>query len=67
MSPSFRNKGIVTDVVIHQLEWLKAQGGDACFVGTQANNIPPQRVWLRIGFKPATMRLTLHHWRRNVR
>jgi len=62
MSPDFRNRGIVTDVVIHHLEWLKRHQADFGFVGTQGNNIPPQRVWLKVGFKPATMRLTLHYW-----
>jgi ribosomal protein S18 acetylase RimI-like enzyme len=62
MSPEFRNRGIVTDVVIHHLEWLKRRQADFGLVGTQGNNIPPQRVWLKIGFKPATMRVTLHYW-----
>jgi len=62
MAPDFRNRGIVTDVVIHNLEWLERHQADFCFVGTQGNNIPPQRVWLKVGFKPATMRITLHHW-----
>ena len=62
MSPSFRNRGLVTDVVIHHLEWLNERQADFCSVGTQGNNIPPQRVWLKIGFKPAVMALTLHHW-----
>ncbi len=62
MSPDFRNRGIVTDVVIHHLEWLNHRQADFAFVGTQGNNIPPQRVWLKIGFKPAMMRLTLHFW-----
>lgn len=65
VSPGCRNRGLVTDVVIHQLEWLRLHRGDYCFVGTQGNNIPPQRVWLKIGFKPATMSVTLHHWRDN--
>lgn len=62
MSPDFRNRGIITDLVIHNLEWLKRRQADFCFVGTQGNNITPQRVWLKIGFKPATMALTLHYW-----
>ncbi|RLC91247.1 MAG: hypothetical protein DRI79_03320 [Chloroflexi bacterium] len=62
MAPNFRNRGIVTDVVIHNLEWLEHRQADFCFVGTQGNNIPPQRVWLKVGFKPAMMRLTLHYW-----
>jgi len=62
MSPGFRNRGVITDVVIHHLEWLKYRQADYALVGTQGNNIPPQRVWLKIGFKPVLMRLTLHHW-----
>ena len=62
MLPDFRNRGIVTDLVIHNLEWLDRRQADFCFVGTQGNNIPPQRVWLKIGFKPATMAITLHYW-----
>jgi GNAT superfamily N-acetyltransferase len=62
MSPDSRNRGISTDLVIHNLQWLRRREADYCFVGTQGNNIPPQRVWLKAGFKPATMRLTLHHW-----
>lgn len=62
MSPDFRNRGIITDVVIHHLEWLERRQADFGLVGTQGNNIPPQRVWLKIGFKPAMMRLTLHYW-----
>jgi ribosomal protein S18 acetylase RimI-like enzyme len=62
MSPGFRNRGIVTDVVIHHLEWLERRQADFGLVGTQGNNIPPQRVWLKVGFKPSMMRLTLHHW-----
>lgn len=62
MSPEFRNRGIVTDVVIHHLEWLERRQADFGLVGTQGNNIPPQRVWLKIGFKPAMMRVTLHYW-----
>ncbi|MBN1582137.1 MAG: GNAT family N-acetyltransferase [Anaerolineae bacterium] len=63
MSPDFRGQGIVTDGVIHNLEWLRHRQADVCIVGTQGNNIPPQIVWLKIGFRPATMALTLHHWR----
>jgi GNAT superfamily N-acetyltransferase len=62
VSPEFRERGIVTDLVIHNLQWLAREQADFCFVGTQGNNIPPQRVWLKIGFKPATMSLTLHYW-----
>jgi len=62
MSPDFRNRGIVTDLVIHNLEWLHRRQAVFCFVGTQGNNIVPQRVWLKIGFKPTTMALTLHYW-----
>ena len=61
-SPTYRNKGLVTDLVIHNLEWLQQRRADYCFVGTQGNNIPPQRVWLKVGFKPAMMALTLHYW-----
>jgi GNAT superfamily N-acetyltransferase len=62
MSPDFRNRGIVADLVIHNLEWLHRRQADFSFVGTQGNNIPPQRVWLRVGFKPAMMSLSLHYW-----
>jgi GNAT superfamily N-acetyltransferase len=62
MSPDFRNQGIITDAVLHHLEWLKRRQANFSLVGTQANNIPPQRVWLKVGFRPATMRLTLHYW-----
>jgi RimJ/RimL family protein N-acetyltransferase len=62
ISPDFRNQGLVTDLVIRNLEWLKRRQADFCFVGTQGNNIPPQRVWLKIGFKPAMAALTLHYW-----
>ena len=62
MSPDFRNRGILTDMMIHNLEWLSHRQANFAFVGTQGNNIPPQRAWLRVGFKPATMRLTLHFW-----
>jgi GNAT superfamily N-acetyltransferase len=62
VSPEFRQRGIVTDLVIHNLKWLACHQADFCFVGTQGNNVPPQRVWLKIGFKPVTMSLTLHYW-----
>jgi ribosomal protein S18 acetylase RimI-like enzyme len=65
MSPGFRDQGFVTDLVIHNLEWLNRRQAAFCFVGTQGNNIPPQRVWLKAGLKPATMSLTLHYWEGN--
>lgn len=67
MSPDFRSRGLVTDLVIHNLEWLNRHRTDFCFVGTQGNNIPPQRVWLKAGFKPAMMALTLHYWMNDSR
>jgi RimJ/RimL family protein N-acetyltransferase len=62
MAPQSRNGGLVTDALIHHLEWLDQRQADFCLVGTQGNNIPPQRVWLRVGFKPATVELYLHFW-----
>lgn len=62
MSPECRGSGLATDILIHHLEWLNQRHADYCLVGTQCNNIPPQRVWLRLGFKPATTWLTLHFW-----
>lgn len=62
MSPDLRNRGLVTDLVIHNLEWLRRRQADFGFLGTQGNNIPPQRVWLKIGFKPVMMATTLHYW-----
>jgi RimJ/RimL family protein N-acetyltransferase len=62
ISPQSRNNGIVTDTVIYHLEWLNQRQADYCLVGTQGNNIPPQRVWLKTGFRPATMELSLHYW-----
>ena len=62
MAPKSRNGRLVTDVVIHHLEWLEQRQADFCLVGTQGNNIPPQRVWIRVGFKPAAVDLSLHFW-----
>jgi GNAT superfamily N-acetyltransferase len=62
MTPDFRNRGLVTDLVVHNLEWLHLRQADYCFVGTQGNNVPPQRVWLKVGFKPITMAVTFHYW-----
>ena len=62
MSPDFRGRGLVTDLVSHNLEWLRRRQADFGFLGTQGNNIPPQRVWLKIGFKPVMMAITLHYW-----
>ncbi len=62
MMPEFRNRGLVSDLVIHNLEWLDRHQADYVYVGTQGNNIPPQRLWLRVGFKPATTALALHFW-----
>lgn len=60
--PQFRNQGLVTDLIIHNLEWLKGQNGDFCIVATQGNNIPSQKLWPKAGFTPALMQLTLHYW-----
>jgi len=62
MLPRFRNRGLTTDLTIHNLQWFRELGGDYCTVGTQGNNIPSQRVWMKIGFRPGTMDLTLHLW-----
>ncbi|MBN1955888.1 MAG: GNAT family N-acetyltransferase [Anaerolineae bacterium] len=62
MMPAYRERGLVTDVVIHHLEWLRRRGGELCIVGTQGNNIPAQRVFLKAGFKPAATSLSLHFW-----
>lgn len=60
--PEFRNLGLATDAVLHHLEWLKRRQADFCLVGGHGNNVAPQRVWLKVGFAPATMDLSLHFW-----
>jgi len=60
--PDFRNRGLVSDLVIHNMEWLNRRHGRFSLIATQGNNIPAQRLFLNAGFKPATTALTLHYW-----
>lgn len=60
--PDFRNRGIVSDLVIYSLEWLKRRKGRFALISTQGNNIPAQRLFLKAGFRPAATAVTLHFW-----
>lgn len=63
VEPDFRGRGLVSDLVIHGLEWLNRRGGRFAFISTQGNNIPAQRLFQKAGFRPAATDLTLHYWR----
>jgi GNAT superfamily N-acetyltransferase len=62
VSPDSRSRGIFSDLIIHNLEWLSRRGADYCFGGTQGNNISQQRALLKAGLKPAMTALSLHYW-----
>lgn len=62
VEPAYRNQGVITDLIIRELEWMKSRDGDYCIVGTQVNNIASQIGWLKAGFRPGTASLTLHRW-----
>jgi len=61
--PDFRSRGLVSDMVIHGLEWLNRRHGRFALISTQGNNIPAQRLFMKAGFRPAASDLTLHYWR----
>jgi ribosomal protein S18 acetylase RimI-like enzyme len=63
--PDFRSRGLVSDLVIHNMEWLRRRHGDFAFIATQGNNIPAQRLFMKAGFRPAMAALTLHYWKDN--
>lgn len=62
VDPAYRNQGINADMMTKTLAWMRGEGADVCLVGTQVNNIPVQISWQKVGFRPGTVALTLHHW-----
>jgi GNAT superfamily N-acetyltransferase len=59
--PEMRQKGLITQALIHNLRWL-ADKADVVNVGTQANNIAPQVAWANLGFRPARAGPSMHLW-----
>jgi len=62
VEPAWENRGIVSDLVIHCVEWFASRGGEVAFIRTQGNNIPAQRLFLKAGFRPVLTEVTLHRW-----
>jgi len=59
--PSLQHRGLVTQALIYNLNWLKDKT-DVVHVGTMVNNIAPQIAWLKLGFRPALAGPSMHLW-----
>lgn len=62
LDPAYRRQGAHDDMMIHMLAWLKEQGTDVAYVGTQTNNIAAQAGMVRQGWRPVRGGLSLHVW-----
>lgn len=62
VDPKYRGKGVFKDMVISGLEWGNSSGQKWQEHNTLINNIPVNRVFTSIGFKPSNHVITLHGW-----
>lgn len=58
---SVRGKGIYTHMIAGGLRWSRDKA-DVTDLGTQVDNLPVQRAWCTLGFKPSVYAVTMHWW-----
>lgn len=58
---SLRGRGIYRHMIAGGLRWFKGKS-DVVDLGTQIDNLPVQRAWCGLGFKPAAHLVTMHWW-----
>jgi ribosomal protein S18 acetylase RimI-like enzyme len=56
-----RGKSIYKHMIAGGLKWFKSSV-DVVDLGTQVDNLPVQRAWCGLGFKPVMYMVTLHWW-----
>jgi hypothetical protein len=60
--PRIREKDIYTDIIIHSLKWVYAQGCKQVEISTQITNTYPQKTWTRLGLRMDRSYHTFHLW-----
>lgn len=60
--PDAEGKGLYWSLMVHAVEWCKAQGANRMVLSTQLTNTVVQKVWVRFGFEPCRAFYTLHLW-----
>ena len=62
VAPSSRGQGIYRSFMVCGMEWCLSKGAEHMVVSTQITNIAVQKVWVRLGFEPASAYYTFHKW-----
>jgi ribosomal protein S18 acetylase RimI-like enzyme len=58
---SFRGKSLYTHMIAGGLRYFMDKA-DVVDLGTQVDNLPVQRAWCFLGFKPSEYMVTMHWW-----
>ncbi|QYR23505.1 GNAT family N-acetyltransferase [Paenibacillus sp. sptzw28] len=51
VDPAFRNRGFGEQLILHLLQWGRANGAGNCYLLVAADNIPAVRLYEKLGFK----------------
>jgi GNAT superfamily N-acetyltransferase len=62
VAPAWQGRGVCPAVMIHSLEWCRAQGAQRMLISTQITNVSMQKVWCRLGFEFSHSFYTFHKW-----
>ncbi len=62
VAPAFQGQGVYRALMLHSLEWCRAQGCSRMLYSTQIMNIAAQKVCIRLGFELSHAYYTLHKW-----
>lgn len=62
VAPQAQGQGIYRSLMVAGMNWCHGRGCSRMVVSTQVTNIAVQKVWVRLGFEPATAQYTFHKW-----
>lgn len=60
-----RGKGVYRNMIAGGLRWFQNKA-DIVDLGTQIDNLPVQRAWCGLGFKPVAHMVTMHWWSKST-
>ncbi len=60
--PRAQGQGLGKRLVMAALSWAARRGAHRLLSSTQVINLPSQRVWLGLGFRPVRVEYTFHRW-----
>ena len=62
VAPSYQKQGVGPALMVHSLQWCRAEGAERMLISTQITNVSMQKVWCRVGFEPSHSYYTFHKW-----